>query len=43
MGSSFHHLGASTANSRDFDERLALSEGATSRLADVERSERAGV
>ena len=34
MGSSFHHLGARTANSRDFDECLALSEGATSRLAD---------
>ena len=30
MGSSFHHLGARTANSRDFDECLARSEGATS-------------
>ena len=43
MGSSFHHLGARTANSRDFDECLALSEGTTSRLAEAERSERAGV
>ena len=43
LGSSFHHLGAKTADSRDFVECLARSEGATSRLADAERSERAGV
>ena len=43
LGSSFHHLGARTANSRDFDECFALSEGATSRLADAEWSGRAGV
>ena len=43
MWSSFHRLGARTANSRDVVECLALSEGATSRLADAERSERAGV
>ena len=43
IGSSFHHLGARTANSRDFDECLALSEGATSQLAEAERSEGAGV
>ena len=43
MGSSFHRLGARTANSRDFVECLASSEGATSRLADAEWSERAGV
>ena len=43
LGSSFHLLGARTANSRDFDEWLALSEGATSRLADAERTELAGV
>ena len=40
LGSSFHHLGARTAN---FVECLARSEGATSRLADAEQSERAGV
>ena len=43
MGSSFHHLGASTANSQDFVEGLAPSEGATSRLADAEQSGWAGV
>ena len=43
MGRSFHHLGARTANSRGIEECLALSEGATSRLAKAEQSERAGV
>ena len=43
LGSSFKHFGARTANSRDFDECLARSEGATSRLADAEQSEQAGV
>ena len=43
LGSSFHNLGARTANSRDFVEWLALSEGAASRLVDAEWSERAGV
>ena len=37
-----HHLGARTANSRDFRECLVRSEGATSRLADAEQSGRAG-
>ena len=39
LGSLFHHLGTRTANSRDFVECLARSDGATSRLADAERSE----
>ena len=43
LGSSFHHLGARTANSCDSVEWLARSEGATSRMVDAERSERAGV
>ena len=43
LGSSFHNLGARTANSGDFVECLARSEGATRRLAEAERSERAGV
>ena len=43
MGSSFNHLGARTANIWDFDDCLARSEEATSRLAEAERTERAGV
>ena len=43
MWSSFHRLGARTGNSRDVDECLALSEGATSLLAEAEQSEGAGV
>ena len=39
MGSSFHHLGARTANSHDLDSEwlgVPRSEGAASRLADAE-------
>ena len=46
MGSSFHHLGARIANPRVFDDGNLgppRSEGAASRLADAERSARAGV
>ena len=43
MWSWFHRLGARTGNSRDVVECLAHSEGATSRLAEAERSERAVV
>ena len=43
LGSSFHNLGARTANSRDFVEWLGRSEGAASRLAEAELSEQAGV
>ena len=43
MRSTFHHLGVRTANGQDFDESFVRSEGATSRLAETEQSERAGV
>lgn len=42
LGSVFHHKGPGTANGWDVVERLALSEGTSSRLADAQQSERAG-